>query len=397
MQNTDIIPAKFDIFDNPEDKMIANLLAEYILFGTRPTTSPALWQDVAIYIRYKKRDVWSLSHEQLTNARIAICIYAAKYIIEHLKTAEILKIFKSFFNQDPKDDSFRQLSSFFEQTFHAPVESLFLTQERIVINKDSLGTFDSLFDYPCWLEFTDEANEAVFDKILHNKLTDEQIDYFLGASDEFHDYAKWFKVAKHILTTTHDSHVFWTAGDVLSIIWKAVPADEKSQKWFKDQIYEIFWPRVSSTWPLLNEEKVVFEYDEETRILRDSIWWLRVLDDLKERLPELGKDYELFEHNTDEKDFAFTKGLLLGKVDSGNASFDEMMNLFFELTDLATSKNTVSELKEIADKHLIPKAPKYALTMINRAIKHAEKYLKAITRESNNLSKLISQSITPSH
>lgn len=232
---------------------------------------------------------------------------------------------------------------------------------------------------------------------MHNKLTNEQIDYFLGASDEFHDYAKWFKVAKHILTTTHDSHVFWTAGDVLSIIWKAVPADEKSQKWFKDQIYEIFWPRVSSVWPLLNEEKIVFEYDEETRILRDSIWWLRVLDDLKERLPELGEDYELFEHNTDEKDFAFTKGLLLGKIDSGNASFDEVMNLFFELTELATSKNTVSELKEIADKHLIPKVSKQDLAMINRAIKHGEKYLKDIARESDNMSKLISQSIAPSH
>ena len=387
-----IVPASYDyLYDSVADKIFAEFIVRYILFDNKPTITPALWQDVAIFIRYKKRDVWTLKNEQLDNARYAILVYQVKYIIEHLKKPEILKILNQFFTQSV--EKHKRLIELFEQKFHTTIDSLLFTQEKLTIDGKMAQDFDRIFEYPCWPEFTDEANQVVFDKILHNKLSDEQIDYFLGASDTIAHYDQWFAVVKHILNTTHDSHVFYTAGDILSIIWKAIPQDEKSQKWFRDQIFEIFWPRVGNIWPLLNEDKIDFEKDEKTKILRESIGWLQVLKDLKERLPELGEDYKTYEHDTDEAGFAYYRRTLLIKMEKSTNSLDEIMELFFNTADCAYDDKTVTELKRIADDQLIPlvkktlESPTDAIKLIRRAIKHAETYAKNLAHERTNLAR----------
>ncbi len=387
-----IIPASYDyLFDIVAEKLFAEYLVRYILFDEKPIATPALWQDAVIYIRFRQRDVWSLSEEQIKNAKYAILIYKVIYTIEHLKKPEILKILNHFFAQTLKKHE--NIFSLFEQKFHASLDSLLFTQEKLTVTKEMANDLDQLFAYPCWLEFTDEANQLIFDKILQNKLSDEQIDYFLGASDDIAHYDQWFKVAKHILKTTHDSHVFWTAGDILSIIWKAVPSDKKSQKWFRDEIFDIFWPRINSIWPLLNEDKIDFNRDEDSRILKDSIGWLQVLDDLNERLPELGGDYITFEHNTDPNDFVQHERFLIKKLKSNEKNIDELLNLFFVLVDYVYDDASATKLQTIAEEKLIPfvnsspDAPTDATKMIRRAVKHAKKYISDLTRERDNLTK----------
>ena len=297
-----IIPDYFDyLFENSESKFLTERLVRYLLFDIKPKTTPALWQDAEIFVRYKKRNVKSLSNEKYTNASFAILIYHIKYIIEHLTKTKILKVLNQFFAQPANHH--KSIFKLFDRQLHAPIKSLFLTQEKLIVGKDNLKSFDKLFAYPGWIEFTDEANEIIFEKILNNELTDDEIDYFLGASDSFRHYDQWFEPLKHILKTTHNAHVFWTAGDCMSIIWRAVPEDEASQKWFRDQLFEIFWPRVGSIWPLKNEHKIDFDQDDDTKILKDSIGWLLVLDDLTERLPEHDKDYRLYNRKANDKDY----------------------------------------------------------------------------------------------
>ncbi len=387
-----IIPASYDyLYDTVAEKLFAEYLVRYILFGEKPAVTPALWQDAVIYIRFRQRDVWSLSEEQINNAKYAILIYKVIYTTEHLKKPEILKILNQFFTQTPKKHE--SIFDLFQQKFHASLDSLLFTQEKLTVTKEMASNLNQLFAYPCWLEFTDEANRLIFDKILQNELSDEQIDYFLGASDDIAHYDQWFKVAKHILKTTHGSHVFWTAGDVLSIIWKVVPSDKKSQKWFRDEIFDIFWPRVGSVWPLLNEDKIDFEHDEDSRILRDSIGWLQVLNDLNERLPELGDDYKTYEHDVNEAGFAFHRRELLNKFEAGKISLDEAMKTFFMLADFVYDDKTASQLQELADDWLVPLAEQSeddfedAIKMIRRAIKHAKTYVANLARERENIVK----------
>ena len=387
-----IIPASYDyLFDIVAEKIFAEYLARYILFDEKPIASPALWQDAVIYIRFKQRDVWSLSEEQIKNGKYAILTYKVIYTIEHLKKPEIVKILNHFLTQTT--DQHIGIFKLFEQKFHASLDSLLFTQEKLIVTKEIVKNFDQLFTYPCWIEFTDEANQIIFSKILHNKLSNEQIDYFLGASDDIVHYDQWFKVAKHILITTHDSHVFWTAGDILSIIWKAVPSDEKSQKWFRDEIFDIFWPRVGSVWPLLNKNSINFNHDEDSKILKDSIGWLQVLDDLNERLPELNNGYVTFKHDTDPNDFAHHEKILIKKLESKKKNVDELINLFFILTDFVYDDSSVSKLQAIAKDKLIPSLDSSldttadAIKMIRRAVEHAMAYVTNLAREQANLAK----------
>ena len=71
-----IIPASYDyLFDIVAEKLFAEYLVRYILFDEKPITTPALWQDAVIYIRFRQRDVWALSEEQIKNLAIITRLY----------------------------------------------------------------------------------------------------------------------------------------------------------------------------------------------------------------------------------------------------------------------------------------------------------------------------------
>lgn len=386
------------LFDSPEDKALVSCLVRFIITGDRPATTPALWQDVAMYIRYKNRDVWALNDDQFKNTNRAIFIYRVKYIIEHLSKSEILECLNKFYIQknDPHFDADYAIQPLhiFSQKLHAPVDSLFLTQEKLTIDQNQIKDLDKLFAYPCWLEFTDAALDEIARQILQNNLADEQLDYFLGATDNLKNYDKWFKIAKHILMTTNNPHVFWTAGDVLAIIRRAIPTDEKSQKWFNDQLFKIFWPRVGNVWPLQHENLIVRDTDK-TQILTDSIGWLHTISDIKDRLENLDDNFIICDFNTDDTDFKNQKTTLLKIIKDKDTDPEAALNLFCTLANIATSPKTTKALRDFTETKFIPYIQttnfdtKEVTKFINKAIKHAENYQKTLARERQNLAKLI--------
>ena len=72
-----------------------------------------------------------------------------------------------------------------------------------------------------------------------------------------------------------------------------------------------------------------------------------------------------------------------------------MMELFFNLADCAYNNTTVEELKDIAKDQLTPLVneslinPTDTIRLINRAIKHAETFVKTLAHEYQNLSTLM--------
>ncbi len=384
-----MIPMQYAInFDKPSN-LLANQLLAYIVFDKKPVVTPSTWQDVEIFIRYKKRDVGSLEDWQIDNAIESIALYRLKYIIEHLTKAEIIEVINKFYQSDGEST----LEDYFGQKFHAPIDSLILTQEKLIITKDKIDNFDQIFNYPAWIEFDDEATEAIFDKIYKGELKDEQIDYFLGASDTIKNYDKWFNLTKHILTTTNNFHIFWTAGDVLSIIRRAVPADDKSQDWFDDQIFEIFWPRVNNTWPMLHQDIIDFEQDNDTRILKDSIGWLETIHDIKQRLPELGRKYKPQGYLLPEEEFNRDADSLLKDMKSNEHSVSDLINEFLSLAEITCSERCYERLITIANDYLIPMISnpennidtERAIPEIKKAIKHGKEYYKTVQEEGSRL------------
>ena len=146
-----------------------------------------------------------------------------------------------------------------------------------------------------------------------------------------------------------------------------------------------------------NQDKIDFEKDENARILRDSIGWLEVLDDLKERLPELDKDYKLEEREDSEKEFPRSEELLVNKIRSGEAPVRELMNRFVALVELACSESQIERLRRVADEELIPavKGSKEdvdvegTMKFMERAIEYAERYVADLRREEGRMGRMI--------
>ncbi len=377
-------------FLGPEEKEFTEGLINYIITGDLPIMDSAIWQDAEIFTRFLKRDVWTLDDEQKQNAINALIAYRIKYVVQHLTKLEIVEVLNEFFNSDGE----KSLLEMFEKKFHASIDDLILTQEKRVLAKKDLANFDKIFEYPQWIDFDAEALDTIFAKIENDELDDEQISYFLGASDDMKDYTRWFPVARHVLMTTNNAHTFWVAGDILSIIWRAAPKDKKSQKWFNDQIFEIFWPRVGSVWPILNKDKIDFEETEEAKILGDSIGWLEMLDDLEERLPGLNGEYKPVRYSTDQENFKDALGRLFPLVKAKDCPLDELLNAYFEVVEAATSEEDAEAVEDVAENDIIPlveksgeKNARKIIVLVRRGVKHAKNYAATLLRERENIAK----------
>lgn len=388
-----ILPEKlnFRFMDEAEKAFVVGLI-EYLIFGTVPQTTPAQWQDMEIFIRYMKRDAWNVSQMQRNHAQDALEIYRLKYVTQHLTKVEIVELLNEFFKIGNRQTMYGLL----KKKLHASVDELLLTQEKRIVAKADLTRLDEIFDYPAWIEFDEEATQMLGDKILAGELSDEQIDYVLGASDDVKPCDLWYKIAKHLLMTTKNAHVFWVAGDVLGIVWRMASDDEKTQKWFRDEIFEIFWPRVGNVWPILHKDLVETDTTNNGKILCDAIGWLESLSDLKERLPELGKDYKLPKRPSDEDEFAEVEGRLLGMIETGE-DIAEMSEAFCQLADTVSSEQMRERLEKLVDEKLVPavknaatgEEAERALDLIDRGMSYVKKYLADIAREQVNIARMI--------
>ena len=387
------IPESFDdMFDSVVEKVFAEGLIAYLIYGIEPEITPAIWQDVEILIRYKKRDVWHIDEEERVAGFMGLMKYRLKYVIQNMTKVEILKTLNGFFDLENHDGEMDIIDTF-SKKIHIDIDDLITVQEEKVITKDMLEDFDKLFEYPGWIRFDGEAEDIIIKKIMKGEMTDEQIDYFLGASDDMHDYAKWFKVAKHVLLTTKNAHTFWSAGDVLSVVRKTDAGDKKIHKWFNDEIYEIFWSRVESTWPMLHGDLIEDEDSEEGKILDDAISWLRTVDDLKKRLPELGDDYELIELPNDEDEFVDLSGVIMDIAESGG-DIEDLLETYFEAADYVANEED-AELYERLGKKVVMSVvddeddKKTIRKLIDGAVDHAKKYVSDLEKERKIIKKLV--------
>lgn len=390
-----------DYFEGEAEKQMVEELASYLAFGMEPKTTPAMWQDVEKMIRYVKRNVFSLSAEGRENAERAMRAYRIKYIIHHMKKTEIMEMLNKFFAKPDEEHPHKSLAALLFEKFHTDVDNLVLVQEKRVVKTEDLENFnkafDAIFEYPAWVEFDDAATEMIYKKILNDELSDEQIDYFLGASDDLKDYDKLYPVVKHVLMTTKNAHTYWVAGDVLNIIWVAASENEKTEEWIRGEIFEIFFDRLGSVWPLKNRNLIPETQDDDSRILLDAISWLNSLPDLKERLPELPKDYLPPKEFREDANAHFSECVEMFVEACEGQNFRLAAELFGELVEMAWNDKEVKKLEELYNKNFkeamregaMNGEEHAALKIAAAGVKSAKEYVASIKREQKNLEKLI--------
>lgn len=183
-----------------------------------------------------------------------------------------------------------------------------------MIDVDDLNRLDDLFEYPDNIEFSPAAHDELARRIVQDRLPSRQIDFYLGAEDANLSYAKLYPALKHILTTTDDAHLFWTAGDTLSILERLIPDDPDLQNWFNQELYTIFWPRIGDVDRVKNYNQAEFT-DNERQIFLDALGWIINLPELKNLNPELWQYLtELAQKDSSLSPIEIDSRSLLGRV-----------------------------------------------------------------------------------
>ena len=380
------------IFTDASEKVIADSLIKYVFYDKRPELSPAIWQDAEILIRYYKRDVWTISDRKRELGEIAIALYAACYIIEHLSKTEISKTVGEYLQASGK----ASLTRLFRDKLHANVYDLITVQEkRIVTKKDLVKTkygpfihdkYTEIFEHLGWIDFDDEAFDFIAEQIYYGSgalFFNDDILYFLGATDDLRNYDKWFYLCKYLLLTTWSFDVFYLAGDILNIIWMTIsPDDEETNKWFRDQVFEIFWPRVGDIKVLTGKKELDNLNDDKRKILDDSIGWLKSLPDLKERLPKLPKKFELNVGAPNDKIFENAMKKLRKAVKREDATDEEIGDQIACAADASWEPEDAAKFEKYILQDVLPIIEnKKLIAFTKHAVTHAVETGKTVERE----------------
>lgn len=250
-------------------------------------SKPAIWQDAQIYLRALDKRLYCIDEEAIQNGKNALNSYRAKYAMKKLGRHGIRKLLERFFDFNQLEANAGNFIKMLNKALGEDIQEVFLNQTPIYVRVDDLGKFDTFFEYPGWIEFTPEANDEIIRRILHNEMTNEQIDFYLGAEHKTTELYRLYPTLKHILKTTNDDHLFWKAGDMLAIIWRLLPDENKKlDKWFNKELYDIFWSRIEDVNQIKSYQDLALP-DDKKRIFDDALGWIVNNPNLKALNPEL--------------------------------------------------------------------------------------------------------------
>lgn len=250
-------------------------------------SSPTLWQDAMIYIRYLNQRIWNLSPDTIQRGRDALAAYRASYLLDKLGLERTCNLVQNFFDVERFQENSGKFYEFINEILGEDLAKKFSVQTKPkIIDLDSLD-FENLFRYPDWLEFTPATQDEIIRRILADEMEERDIDYYLGVSEAHENYVKLFPAICKVIRSTKNPHLLWTAGDVLNLIWKNLPEDPEIQKWMRHQIYDLYWPRINSVWPVEHYNDFDFKDESERRIFDDALNWVMCLDDITKQSTKL--------------------------------------------------------------------------------------------------------------
>lgn len=265
--------------------------------------SPAIFQDAQIYQRHLAGKLRDVSFDTINAGERAIGIYTARYIIEKLPKETIEAIANSLkipvedeTKKKPFCEDTEKVSKLSNKLYEAFEKALgetklkykFQSFEPIYVTKEMLESPEKLFRYPHHLIFTENAIETMVKKIRERKVSPRIADYFLGSLDTYEDSVPALPAVEVIIEHAENTHAVWTAGDTLNLIWKLLPGDDDflSER-FERLVYQLYWPKIGSTWPIIHYSRFEFKEEQDDNLFRDSLGWLMSLKTIEKLNPEL--------------------------------------------------------------------------------------------------------------
>lgn len=258
------------------------------------------FQDAIQLIEYRNRRTFNLSYSTIENDLLALEKYRLKYVSELIGWNGLEEVLTDFLD-NPKN-LFEKLS----QKANVDITKKFQTLEKKDSGFASTSCTDpknleSLFEYPCLVNFTPTAHQKIQSEILKDngsslRANARGISYYLANylnNDDRLPYSDLLPVAVHIIknlstddwNNTRPDQLFWLASEVINRAWMS--CDPSLDDDFDRFIYDLYWPRVGALWPIQHREDFDFKEPVASKIFDDSLGFILSLDHLDQYNPEL--------------------------------------------------------------------------------------------------------------
>ena len=270
--------------------------------------SGANWFDFTImdylgavaYIHHINGTKYILNSEELADCRASLQKYRLRYIQEKIGWNKLNKFFAEFVAYDGVN-LFEGLSRIVDES----VSKLFSKLETIVsdcteLNLISRQNIASLFVHrPVLVDFSEKARTKIHEKIQKlgpSSLRSNAMSIALYLANYILHEDVWplndvMPIAADVIlniplddfNATHADHLLWVAGEVINDAWRYLSEDEPSQQKYRDFVYNIYWPRIGSLWPIVHYDEFEFKDEVTNKMFNDILSFVVCLDDLTER------------------------------------------------------------------------------------------------------------------
>lgn len=255
------------------------------------------------FLRHISSEDYILNDQEIMEVAKAHSKYRLKYVSEKLGWTELDKIFVQMVKQKTTD-----LSKRVKKVLGEGIEEIYATLETIKSDYGErgvikLGNLENLFNQPVLVDFSKSAHAKIIKTIMEKSGNSFNPDgkavalYFANylLNEDKLPFSDVLPAVAHVVETmpnddfnnTHTDELFWLCGEILDHAWRYLEENEKTQKKYRDMLYELYWPRVGSLWPVLHKNEYEFKHESASKIFDDSLSFVMSLEDITERNAEI--------------------------------------------------------------------------------------------------------------
>ena len=288
-----------------------NYLFEQYLIQIKRTDSGQGWFDFTAidylnavsWLKHISGEDYILNWNALSNCQTAINKYRLKYIVDKIGWNKLDAVFAKVV-KTKSNKLFPQI----EKVLGEKVEDIYNTLETIKSDRTSIDVtqpdkLENLFNRPVLVEFTKPAHNTIIKNIVNRSGSSfnpnaKSVAYYLAnylLNEDKLSYTDVIPAVAHIIESmpdddfnhTHTDDLFWICGEIIDRAWRYLEENKSTQKKYRNLVYELYWPRVGSLWPIINRDRFDFKHASANKIFNDSLSFAMSLEDITERNAEI--------------------------------------------------------------------------------------------------------------
>ncbi|MBQ3413302.1 hypothetical protein IJH33_00385 [Candidatus Saccharibacteria bacterium] len=280
------------------------------------------YQDAINLINFASDKSFNFSDDAIRAGIIAVTKYRLRYLADQIGWKNTHFFFKSFAKSSAPESPGALLSQLLGLNFaelFSNIASIDTDLSKLNPARDE-QTIAALFHYPVFVNFSPEARDNIHHQILAMKPDElrhsaREIAYYFTNyiwHEDVWPLTDVLPLATHVIENlpaddtrgTETATCFNIAGEIINTAWRYLSEDKDKQKKFRDLVYQAYWPRVGSTWPLRHYDEFEFKDSATKSIFDDAVSFVMSLEDISARNREIKAFFSEFTPSNPSKNYS---------------------------------------------------------------------------------------------